>query len=387
MPSSLPPPPPAAPAPPPASPEARWWAWFLGTWLVLGALTTLQVALAMKYKGLELGLGILVGRGTALGAQAALFPLLLLLRRRLAAARVGRSASVALQGLLLLALLAVATPLEEAFAARFTPGVRFLGSVAAKVIGELVNGALAFAVATAVEVARQLREREHRALQLEGSLSEARLQALSAQLQPHFLFNTLGAISVLVHRDPPGADAMLTGLADLLRASLAPSGGRQEVPLREEVALLERYLSIMRVRHGARLSTRVSVPPELGDLAVPVLLLQPLVENALEHGVGRRPGPGQVALTAELQGGRLCLCVLDDGPGPRPGGGGEGQAGRGIGLTNTRLRLEQLYGAEARLTLAAEPGGGTRVVVELPARRAGEQGLPAAARDAVRAAS
>ena len=355
-----------APHPPtPARAELRWWAWFLGTWLLFGVVGTLQVALAMHAKvGFQWSY-LLAGRGLMLLSQALLFPLLWALRRGLPAGTVrpALAGAVALAALVLLA-----TRLERALGAWLVPDLRTVG-LGAKLLADFTTCALALAVATAADAVGRARERDHRALQLEAGLAEARLQALSAQLQPHFLFNTLGAISTMVHRDPAGADAMLTQLAGLLRASLLP--GHHEVPLREELALLERYVAIMRVRYGPRLTLDVSVPEALGDVLVPPLLLQPLVENALEHGLDRRRGPGRVALRAERVGERLRLEVLDDGPGPAPGRGhGGAPAGRGVGLSNTRLRLEQLYGAEQRLELAQAPGAGARVTVELPARRA-----------------
>jgi LytS/YehU family sensor histidine kinase len=245
--------------------------------------------------------------------------------------------------------------------------VRFHGSRAAKGIGELLTFGIMAGGAYALEFRRRLRERESQALQLQTRLAEARLDALSSQLHPHFLFNTLTALSVLIHRDPAAADLMLTRLADLLRATLRAPAAHQ-VPLGEEMELLGRYLDIMRVRYGPRLTVETRVPDELADALVPPFLLQPLVENALEHGVARRAGAGRVEVAAEAVGGRVRLSVTDDGPGgdSDPLAGGEG-----IGLSNTRARLEQLYGAEQRLVLERVPGVGTRAMVEIPLRRGG----------------
>jgi len=158
---------------------------------------------------------------------------------------------------------------------------------------------------------------------------------------------------------------MLTRLAELLRATLqAPA--THEIPLREEARLLTRYLEIMRVRHGPRLTVRERFPAELGDAMVPAFLLQPLVENALEHGIAARAGAGTVEIAAEPAAGRLRLSVTDDGAGLVHGLA----PAEGVGLANTRRRLEQLYGDDWRLALEPADGAGTRAVVELPLRRA-----------------
>jgi sensor histidine kinase YesM len=241
------------------------------------------------------------------------------------------------------------------------PGLVFRGSRIAKAMGEFFAYAFLAGAVYALQLRRRLAGRERQALQLEARLSEARLEALASQLRPHFLFNTLNAISVLMHRDPHAADLMLTRLADLLRATLRTPAER-EVPLRAEMELLGRYLDIMRVRFGARLEVRECVPPELAEARVPPFVLQPLVENALEHGIERRAGAGRVEVSARAEGGRLRLVVADDGAGVR----GEGR--EGVGLSNTRRRLEQMYGSACRLALEPGDGGGTRAVVEIPLR-------------------
>ena len=136
----------------------------------------------------------------------------------------------------------------------------------------------------------------------------------------------------------------------------------QEVRLGDELAWLEHYLDIMRVRFGPRLSIETAVPPDLAGCRVPSFILQPLVENALEHGVAQRSGPGSVRITARADGSRLRIEIVDDGPGPASAGA----IADGIGLENTRRRLEQLYGANQRLSLETAPGGGGRTVFEIP---------------------
>jgi signal transduction histidine kinase len=224
---------------------------------------------------------------------------------------------------------------------------------------------------------RRLREREvaaarleARARTLEAQLSRAQLDALRAQLQPHFLFNTLNAIAVLARRGGAADAATMIGrLSELLRLTMEQTG-RPEVPLGDELALLERYVAIQQVRFGARLRVEVHADTEARQALVPHFCLQPLVENALTHGMPGEPGAGHVWGTAAREGSELVVRVRDDGPGPAAAAAGERAGGgrRGLGLANTRSRLEQLHGPAARLTLAPVPGGGTEVVLALPFR-------------------
>jgi signal transduction histidine kinase len=217
-------------------------------------------------------------------------------------------------------------------------------------------------VAHALVFAGRARERERQAAQLQVQLTDARLAALSSQLNPHFLFNALNSIAELVHRDPDAADAMIVGLGALLRNSLE-SAASQEVPLDEELRLLGHYLDIERIRLGDRLRVEWSVAPEARAALLPPLLLQPLVENAVRHGISRRLTPGTIRVQATRDGALLRLEVHDDGAG-RPGAGG----GFGIGLGTTRQRLAALYGEDGRLELLPGQGGGTLALLTLPFR-------------------
>jgi signal transduction histidine kinase len=222
-------------------------------------------------------------------------------------------------------------------------------------------------VATQHVVAYQqrARDRERRAAELEQRLTAARLQALQMQLNPHFLFNTLNAISSLMHKDVDAADRMLVRLSELLRCAL-DSRDCQEVALREELAFLERYLEIEQTRFGPRLVIERSVDEGVLNARVPNLLLQPLVENAIKHGVERQRRPGIVRLSAQRQENEIVLTVRDNGPGLNPTD--HSGRGHGIGLSNTRRRLEQLYGAAQQLLMREAEGGGTEVIVRLPWR-------------------
>lgn len=207
---------------------------------------------------------------------------------------------------------------------------------------------------------REGRARELRAAQLESALSEAQLEALRLQLNPHFLFNTLNAVSELMYDRPAVADEMLSRIGALLRATLSASA--QEHRLAEEWKLLALYMDIQRTRFGDGLDARVQGDASLDDLRIPFLLLQPLVENAIEHG-----GQGDrrlVRVEAERDAERLTLRVRD-------GGGGVARAGHGIGLGNVGARLRHLYGDAAGVRLEAAPEGGSVVTVWLPARRWG----------------
>jgi hypothetical protein len=235
--------------------------------------------------------------------------------------------------------------------------------LAGNAISEMMIFWAVVGVLHAVEFHRRYREREALTLELRAQLSQSQLDVLRAQLHPHFLFNVLNAATVLVHRDPDAADAMLTRLGELLRHALR-SDPRHETPLREELELLDRYLDIMRTRFGDRLTVRRTIPPEVASALVPTFVLQPLVENALEHGVDRVEGSGCVEIDAARDGDSLVLAVRDTGAGERT----DVHAGLGIGLTNTRARLAALYGDAASLALRPRHGGGTEVVLRLPCR-------------------
>jgi LytS/YehU family sensor histidine kinase len=214
---------------------------------------------------------------------------------------------------------------------------------------------------------RRWQEREQLAAELRVRLSEAQLEVLRGQLRPHFLFNTLNSISTLVHSDPASADRMVVQLADLLRASLETSG-KHEIPLAEELALLERYLGIMRVRHEDRLSVAIRTTPRARGALVPHFILQPLVENAIEHGIARRAGAGRIVIDVIDEDEMLRLRVGDDGCGvDQPANGGYAPD-EGVGLGNTRLRLRQLYGEAHSFAICRGDDGGALVTIRIPLR-------------------
>lgn len=231
----------------------------------------------------------------------------------------------------------------------------------------IFNYAQIVAVGWALHYQRAVRLREVHASQLEARLAQARLDALRMQMHPHFLFNTLNAIAALMHSDPAAAERMISRLGELLRQSLANPTG-QETSVKQELDLTERYLDIERVRFGERLRVSVNAAPDTLDACVPSLILQPLVENAIRHGIGSRIAGGSIALDVRREDAQLFLQVADDGVGlSRTGPPGQSA---GLGLRNTRLRLEALYGAAGQLSLSERPGGGAVATLRLPFRAA-----------------
>jgi signal transduction histidine kinase len=222
-------------------------------------------------------------------------------------------------------------------------------------------------VSHAIDGYRELRARELQAARLETDLARARLELLKSQLQPHFLFNTLNAVSSLIHTDAEAADRMVARLGRLLRLALEDFGV-QEAPLSRELEAVRAYLDIEQARLGPRLNVRLDVSDELADAAVPTFLLQTLVENAVRHGVAPRSAPGHIKVRAWREGDLLRLEVRDDGPGLPPVVGESGYAatGGGVGLANTRARLLHLYGPRQRLDVGNGPHGGCVAGVTLP---------------------
>ncbi|UNK50807.1 histidine kinase [Lysobacter sp. S4-A87] len=220
---------------------------------------------------------------------------------------------------------------------------------------------LIVAAAHVERLVRTAREKDRRQLRLEAQLTDARLQTLRTQLQPHFLFNALNTISVLMHENVDSADRILLQLSALLRRSLDGSEAH-EVALAEEIGFLESYLEIEQARFGGRLSYRIAIPDEALAARVPNLILQPLVENALRHGLATRAGPGHIEIKADRQGEALLLCVSDDGRGLPPA------TTERVGLANTRARLRLLYADRQRFEVRNSADGGVIAEIELPWR-------------------
>lgn len=238
-------------------------------------------------------------------------------------------------------------PLQEILAFRFVPQLLFYFAILSAGFARVYF--------------RRDREREAHAVQLQAQLAEARLDTLRMQINPHFLFNTLHAVSAMVERDPAGVRKMIARLSELLRHT-TDAHATDEVTLRDELQLLGRYIEIMEIRFQGRLRVERKIAPETLDALVPNLILQPIVENALEHGASRAVGTGWIEIASERDGERLRLTVRDNGPGP-------GTTPRsGIGMGNTRARLHQMYGEAAELTLAPGAEGGTVAEIVVPLR-------------------
>ena len=257
---------------------------------------------------------------------------------------------------------AVLLPVALAVTGRDFPfGQAYVGSLLSTFFFFQLTWAAVVAGTAALDYARRLRSRDVREAQLEAQLAAARLDALRMQLNPHFLFNTLHAVSALMARDVRTARTMLSDLSDLLRLAL-DRAAEPEVPLAEELDFLDRYLRIERTRFRDRLRVDVEVDPATRDALVPTLLLQPLVENALKHGVAPRADGGHVRIEAFREGDDLLFRVTDDGPGfPAADTRREG-----VGLRTTRERLATRFGAAARLRLENRPEGGAVAEVKIP---------------------
>ena len=221
---------------------------------------------------------------------------------------------------------------------------------------------------------RRLREREARSMQLEGKLAKAQLSMLKMQLQPHFLFNTLNTISALTRDNPLGAEDMLVRLSDLLRQTL-DNDAEPEVPLRAELQFIGHYLEIEQVRFADRLHISIDSSPDTLDALVPNMLLQPLVENALRHGIGRKAQGGHLEVRSRKDADNLLICVQDSGPGfPN---GASGALAEGIGISNTRSRLEHLHPGNHRITFTNALDGGAVVTLRIPFRTLITREIPA----------
>jgi signal transduction histidine kinase len=317
-----------------------------GGWTLLAALFAWQIRVDAMYAGRSIG-----ARQAVILSLAGWYGWALLSPGGVWIARRVRRIAWHIPIALVLVFVKIALTTEILRRAGFSPRNTF--SVANIPLNLLTYAAI---VAAAHGIDAYRRGRETDAL-----LTKARLDLLTSQLQPHFLFNALHSIAELMHHDVDAADRALMRVGELLRATL-DAGGRQEIRLAEELALVERYLEIEQIRLGDRLTSSVEVEPHALDALVPIFVLQPLVENAVRHGVAARTAGGKVLLHARAANDELRIDVEDDGP-----GFGDAAAER-VGLTNTRARLAHLYGAAQRLEIGRSAAGGAAVRVVLPFR-------------------
>lgn len=345
-----------------------------GAWILVVLFLTSQSVMVYATTGGEVRVApVLKIHAISAGTWALLGPVVLLVSRRWPLDDRGwpRALAVHLVTLVVLWLVAqgvitglrsvVGPPAPQGFARQLA------GSINLAVV---VYGTLALAVHVR-RFQRRLREKEVRAAEAEGRLARARLDALRAQLHPHFLFNTMHAISALVRDAPQAAEDMLAELAELLRFTVDGTEG-DEVPLATELDFIERYLAIQRARFGDRLEVVVDVEPEARRLSVPSLVLQPFVENAIEHGVGRTRGGGRITISGRREGGRLHLSIRNDGPDVEPAT--LRRDAWGTGLSNTRERLEVHYGSDHEMRVERNADGGVTATLDLPARHEPEEG-------------
>lgn len=334
-------------------------------WTVLAFASVLQLAVAFSQLGQPMPWRTVVPERLVDWYTCALFtPVCFWLARRYPLTE--GSWRIALPGYLVVTTICIALKtvlmvgLFEAIGSRLQP--TFVRSFSQNFIFDSIALWCVIAVIHVLELRVNLSQREHSALQLRAQLSETELQLLRTQLQPHFLFNTLNGVASLIHTAPQTADFVVVQLADLLRASLDHNSART-IPLAEELELLDKYLAIMDARFEGRIRVHRDFDGSAGRALVPQFLLQPLVENAFEHGFGRRSGSGEIRIRTErVDGTKLRLTVTDDGAGLIAGG----TTAFGVGLTNTKKRLEHLYGDAQSLQLSARPSGGARVSVEIP---------------------
>ena len=334
-------------------------------WTFLAALTSSQTAVYLSQRGQPVDWPALLTGSFADWYTCALFtPLFFWLARRYPIDRTSWRVTVpltlAVTSVCVVLKYAVLVPLEHSLG--LDTGASFSSALARNFATESIAFWAVIGIIHAFEFNRRYREREVAAADLRARLSEAQLEALRSQIHPHFLFNTLHGISTLMHRDVDAADTMLTRLSDLLRLTIQHRG-QNEISLRDELALVGEYIEIMRVRFGDRLTVNHQIHPEALDALVPQFILQPLLENAFDHGIARTTGPGTIEISAVPADGKLEISISDNGGNTN---GSVAVKRHGIGLANTRRRLEQLYGQAQSISLEKLPGRGTTVVVAIP---------------------
>lgn len=358
----------------------RTWLAIAGFWTAFGLLESANAYVAELSRGIDRGLVLhLVNNMPWWWSWALITPVAFTLARRIRPGRT-RWLGVASKHAAIGIVIALVHMSVVGTLFYYTNGREVPGGLAGQ-LRSIVANYLAVDVLTYVTVvgaylvlAAQARARESerrsqmlalQASRLEAQMAEARLRALRSQLDPHFLFNTLNGISGLVRlRENETAVRMIAQLGTLLRETVSGDGAA-EVTLERELDLLNRYIDLERMRFHDRLRVTVDVPHDLLDTLVPPLILQPAVENALRHGIGPQPGPGELIVRARTSDSHLVVEVLDTGPGFA---GDPEEIAPGLGLSNTRGRLAQLYGETASLALRNRPDGGAAVTLRLPCR-------------------
>jgi two-component system, LytTR family, sensor kinase len=344
---------------------------YVGGWTLVGLLFGSQAVVYSLYSENPRVLKPLSAALADWYVWALLTPAILALGRRFPLVREGwwwRSIPVLFVAGLVFTVLRIAIRTGVGTLVPGIPTMRFEGALISQFHIQVATFWVILGIGAAFEYYGKFRERELRASQLESRLAQAQLEVLRMQLQPHFLFNTLHTISAFMQEgEIEAADRMISRLSDLLRLAL-DGAGAQEVPLRQEMDFLRRYLEIQQIRFQDQLRVRLDVPDDLLDAYLPNLILQPLVENAIKHGVTPRAEGGEVSVCVSRVDGMLHVTVRDDGPGVGSARAGNGS---GVGLANTRARLDQLYGDRHRFSVGNHPGGGAVVELAIPYRLQG----------------
>ncbi len=362
----------------PAPVRGAWQRWLLilGIWALLGLIYAGPIFIEVESEGMNHAASRVFTWGILTWcAWAPLTPIMIWLARRysLIGATWKRSILVHLPAFLLLSAAhsAAATvitlqvkPFDNMGASSLEFWPRFLSRMQGAFASDLLVYGAVIGACYAFDYYRKYRERESLASQLEAQLAQAQLDSLRTQLHPHFLFNTLNGIVGLVRDNKnEAAVTMLVGLSDLLRRALEHST-QQEVELKEEINFLELYLNIQQMRFSDRLKVNIDIEPGTGNALVPSLILQPLAENALRHGIGRSVDSGLIEISSHIENGSLRLSVIDNGAGLPPDW--QLKSGAGIGLTNTAARLQQLYSNHHRFNIRNGDEGGVEVAVVIP---------------------
>jgi two-component system, LytTR family, sensor kinase len=354
----------------------REWLAIAGVCLALSLAYSFAAKLRIAMRGEPVAWGAIpIEQAIHFGAWVALYPFVAFMAARFPLGeRSLRHLPVHVMGALLFSPVLMMLTTASQAAVQGRPGLSWDTLVTRVIVPEYAWGMTAYIVllsaAHALEFRSRSQQRAVQAARLEAALALARLQVLRMQLEPHFLFNALNSVSSLVHKDPDGAQRMLARLGDFLRLTL-DDAMPQKVELRQELEFLERYLDIERVRFRDRLTVAIEAPQHLLDARVPYLILQPLVENAVRHGVAKHAGPGHVVVRASAEGTSLHLDIEDNGSKTK---GTSTPNKPGIGLSNIRARLQQLYGPAASLNI--DPSDGThghRVSVVLPLERSASE--------------
>jgi len=360
------------------TPDRKWMKWILILcgWTIVALLFAAQQTVVEKVQGSRVHWVI---EGSLILVDwyiwAALTPLVIALAKRFPLMGPRRAGHIGLHTIVSLMMAPLASVAQYflslgllRFAFHITgPDVhRFLSSFGVGVLFMSFTGILTYWLVVglyqSIHFYQAAMERQTRAAQLETQLSHAELENLKSQLHPHFLFNSLHTIGILMQEDVDAASRLLVCLGDLLRMALERR--ENEITLQSELEFVRKYLEIEQTRFHDRLKVHMDIPPDLLGVYVPSLALQPLVENAIKHGISVDSAAGRLEITAKLHNGRVRLRVRDDGPGPAPGS----RLRFGVGLTNVRSRLKQLYGDESSLELTGADGRGCEAIITIPLR-------------------